>query len=161
MSAGWNFERRRDTCARFLLGVSSVVNGLADRDTSLEAVRSRMRLSPEEALFAARRLVEEQLIAFEAGGAVRSNARGIARAEALKDAVRSKARRHEEVVRALRAGGTALEVWAAVVQSEGGTMACGSPPDDPERAFRLTCVEAVAIERQRDDGTFEPAPVDP
>jgi hypothetical protein len=56
MTAGWNFERRRDTCAAFVIGVFEIVNGRPDRDTSLEAVRNRMRLSPEEALFAARRL---------------------------------------------------------------------------------------------------------
>ena len=80
MTVGWNFERRRDTCTQFLIGVHVFAKGLAERGTSLEAVRTRMRLSPEEALFAARRLSEEKLITFEAAGAVRSNARGIERA---------------------------------------------------------------------------------
>ena len=106
MTVGWNFERRRDTCTVFLIGVSVLTEGLAERDTSLEAVRARMRLSPEEALFAARRLSEENLIAL--AGAVRSNARGIARAHELMGAVRSKAQRFEDVTRTLRTWGTAV-----------------------------------------------------
>jgi hypothetical protein len=130
MTAGWNFERRRDTCARFLIGVSMLAKAHAERDTSLEAVRNRMRLSPEEALFAARRLNEEEFIVFAVGGAVRSKARG--------------------------AGGTELAVVAAVLRAAGAPLACGAPDDDAARSYRLALVgDAVTLERQRDDGAFE------
>ena len=155
MTAGWNFERRRDTCARFLIGVSMLAKAHAERDTSLEAVRNRMRLSPEEALFAARRLNEEELIAFEVGGAVRSHAKGVERAEAITRAVLAKAQRHDEVLRTLRAGGTELAVVAAVIRAAGAPLACGAPDDDA-RGYRLALVgDAVTLERQRDDGAFE------
>lgn len=161
MTAGWNFERRRDTATRFLIGVSLLAKGLAERDTSLEAVRARMRLSPEEALFAARRLVEEKLISFDPAGAVRSNARGIERAEALIGAVRSRAQRYDEVLRVLRAGGPPLAVLAAVIREDGGALACGAPGSDPAGTYRLVLIEdEVTLERLRADGTFEPATID-
>ncbi len=157
MTVGWNFERRRDTCTQFLIGVSLLTRGLADRDTNLEAVRSRMRLSPEEALFAARRLSEDKLIAFVAGGAVRSNARGIERTDELMGAVRSKARRFDEVVRTLRTGGPPLAVLAAVIRADGAPLACGGP--DPDATYRLSLVdEVVTLERRRADGSFDPEP---
>jgi len=160
MTAGWNFERRRDTCARFLIGVSMLAKGLAERDTSLEAVRNRMRLSSEEALFAARRLHEEELIVFEVGGAVRSKARGVERAETITAAVIAKAQRHDEVLRTLRAGGTELAVVAAVIRATGAPLACGAPDDDA-RSCRLALVgDAVTLERQRDDGAFEAVTLD-
>lgn len=160
MTAGWNFERRRDTCARFLLGVWVLAKGLPGRDTSLEAVRSRMRLAPEEALFAARRLHEEKLLAFEAGGAVRSSASGIERAEALMHGVRGRANNFDEVARVLRAGGTPLEVFASVIRADGGALACGAPDTDAAAQYRLTLVgDVVTLERGRPDGSFEPAPV--
>jgi hypothetical protein len=156
MTAGWNFERRRDTCARFLIGVSMLAKAHAERDTSLEAVRNRMRLSPEEALFAARRLNEEEFIVFAVGGAVRSKARGVERAEAVTRAVIAKAQRHDDVLRTLRAGGTELAVVAAVLRAAGAPLACGAPDDDAARSYRLALVgDAVTLERQRDDGAFE------
>lgn len=161
MSAGWNFERRRDTCSQFLIGVSLLTTGLADRDTNLEAVRHRMRLSPEEALFAARRLSEENLIAFDPAGAVRSNARGIERATTLVSAVRSKARHFDDVARTIRAGGTPLAVFAAVIRADGGALACGAPDTDADGTYRLSLVDDVVIlECRRADGAFEPSPSD-
>ena len=159
MTVGWNFERRRDTCARFLIGVSLLAKGRAEQDTSLEAVRHPMRLSPEEALFAARRLSEEELIAFEPGGAVRSKARGIERAEALVSGVRAKALRFEDVAGALRAGGSALTMFAAVIRAEGGALSCGSPDADAEGTYRLSLVrDVVTLERRGDDGSYAPVP---
>lgn len=161
MSAGWNFERRRDTCSAFVIGVFVLAKGLADRDTSLEAVRNRMRLSPEEALFAARRLNEEKLLAFDAGGAVRSNARGIERAAALMGAVRSKLQRFDEVARTLRAGGSSLAVLAAVLRTDGESLACGAPDADADATYRLALVDdEVTLERRRADGAFEVAALD-
>jgi len=161
MSAGWNFERRRDTCSQFLIGVSLLAKGIAERDTSLEAVRNRMRLSPEEALFAGRRLSEEKLIAFDPAGAVRSNARGIERAAALMSAVRQKAQRFDDVARTLRAGGTPLAVLAAVIRADGEALACGAPDSDADATYRLALVDdVVTLERRRDDGAFEPSPLD-
>jgi hypothetical protein len=161
MSVGWNFERRRDTCTRFLIGVSLLAKGLPDRDTNLEKVRSQMRLSPEEALFAARRLDEEKLLAFDAGGAVRSNARGIERAEALMNAVRAKAQRYDDVARTLRAAGTPLDVLAAVIRADGESLACGAPDSEPDATYRVALVDdVVTLERRRADGAFEAAPLD-
>ncbi len=159
MTIAWNFERRRDTAARFLLGVWVVAQGSPGRDTSLNAVRNRMRLSPEEALFAARRLHEEELITFEEGGAVRSNARGIERAAALMMAVREKLQRYDAVTAALRAGGTALDVIAAVIRADGGSLACGSPDDGVAHQLVVTG-DVVTLQRQRADGGFEPVPDD-
>ena len=157
MTAGWNFERRRDTCTQFLIGVSVLTKGLADRDTNLEAVRARMRLSPEEALFAARRLSEEKLIAFVAAGAVRSHVRGIERAFELMDGVRTKAQRFDELTRTLRTGGTPLDLLAAVIRADGAPLACGGP--DPDATYRLALVDdVVTLERLRADGAFEAAP---
>ena len=116
-----------------------------------------MRLSPEEALFAARRLDEEKLLTFAPAGAVRSNARGIERAAALLDAVRSKAQRYDDVIRVLRAGGPPLAVLAAVIRAEGEALACGAPDSDPDGTYRLVVVEDdVNLERRREDGAFEP-----
>lgn len=157
MTVGWNFERRRDTCTQFLIGVSVLTKALADRDTNLEAVRARMRLSPEEALFAARRLAEEKLIAFAPGGAVRSNALGIERAQSLMAAVRAKVQRSDEVVGALRAGGPPLAVLAAVIRADGVPLACAGP--DLDATYRLALVDdVVVLERCRVDGSFEAAP---
>ncbi len=155
MTIGWNFERRRDTCTLFLIGVSLLVKGLADRSTSLEGVRARMRLSPEEALFAARRLHEEALLVFDEAGPVRSTARGNERADALMAAVRSKARRFADVERTLRAGGPPLAVLAAVLRADANPLACGSPDEDPDGTYRVALVnDAVSIERRQADGTF-------
>jgi hypothetical protein len=156
MTAGWNFERRRDTCSAFVVGVFVLAKGLAERDTSLEAVRNRMRLSPEEGLFAARRLHDEKLLTFEAAGAVRSNARGIERAEALMSAVRSKMQRFDEVTRALQAGGSSVAVLAAALRSHGEPLACGAPDDGAGATYRLALVDdVVTLERRRADGAFE------
>ena len=157
MTVGWNFERRRDTCAAFAIGVHLLAKGLAERDTSLEAVRSRMRLSPEEALFAARRLDEEKLLTFQPAGAVRSNARGIERAESLMSALRSKVQRGGEVARMLREGGIPLAILSAVIRAEGDALACGAPDgeEDADATFRLALIDdVVTLERQRADGTF-------
>lgn len=157
MTVGWNFERRRDTCAQFLIGVSILTKGLAERDTSLEAVRTRMRLSPEEALFAARRLSEENLIAFEPAGAVRSSARGIERSQELMSAVRSKAERFADVARVLRTAGTPLDVVAAVIRADGAPLPCGGP--DPDATYRLALVgDVVTLECLGADGSFAAVP---
>jgi hypothetical protein len=157
MTVGWNFERRRDTCAAFVIGVHVLAKGLAERDTSLEAVRSRMRLSPEEALFAARRLDEEKMLAFQPAGAVRSNARGIERAASLMDALRARVQRGGEVSRLLDAGGIPLAILAAVLRADGDALPCGAPPDaDAGATHRVALVDdVVTLERQRADGTFE------
>jgi hypothetical protein len=158
MTAGWNFERRRDTCTLFAMGVSLLTKGLPERDTSLEAVRARMRLSPEEARFAARRLDEDKLIAFNEAGGVRSNARGIERASTLVVAVRSKVQRHGDVVRLLAAGGPPLAVLAAVLREDGAPLPCGAPDADLDGVYRLAIVDdVVVLERQRADGSFEAA----
>ena len=156
MTVGWNFERRRDTCTQFLIGVSILTKALADRDTNLEGVRARMRLSPEEALFAARRLAEEKLIAFASGGAVRSNALGIERAHALMAAVRAKVQSSDAVVRALRTAGPPLAVLAAVIRADGGPLACSGP--DLDGVYRLALIDdVVTLERRSAEGSFEAA----
>lgn len=161
MTAGWNFERRRDTSARFLIGVSMLAKGLPARETSLEKVRSVMRLSPEEALFAARRLDEEELLSFDPAGGVRSCAKGIERAEALMSAVRSRMQRYGEVVRTLGAGGTPVTVIAAVIRADGAPLACGAPDTDPHATYRLALDDDdVTLERQRADGSFDPMPIE-
>jgi hypothetical protein len=156
MSLGWNFERRRDTCAQFLIGVWILGEGRAERSTNLEGVRARVRLSPEEALFAARRLHEEEFIVFDRGGTVRSNARGIERAAEIISAVRRKAERHHETTRTLEAGGTPVGVVAAVIRADGGALRCGAPDDDSDGVYRLALNEEhmVVIERQQPDGAF-------
>ena len=157
VTAGWNFERRRDTCTQFLIGVSILTKGLAERDTSLEAVRTRMRLSPEEALFAARRLSEESLIAFDPVGGVRSNTRGIERAHELCGVARSKAQRSEEVARTLGAVGPPLAVLAAVIRADGAPLTCGGP--DPDATYRLALVDdVVTLECRCPDGSFTKVP---
>jgi hypothetical protein len=154
VTVGWNFERRRDTCTQFLIGVSVLTRGLAERDTSLEAVRSRMRLSPEEALFAARRLSEEKLIAFDPAGAVRSNAHGLERTEELTGAVRTRAQRFEDVARTLGTGGPPLAVLAAVIRADGAPLACRGP--DPAATYRLALIaDVVTLERQNAEGAFD------
>jgi hypothetical protein len=157
MSLGWNFERRRDTCAQFLIGVWMLAEGRAERSTNLEAVRARVRLSPEEALFAARRLHEEEFIVFERGGAVRSSAHGIERAVGLMETVRAKAARYHELTRTLDAGGTPVAVIAAVLRADGGALRCGSPDDDGDGLYRLVLngEHAVIIERRQPDGTYD------
>jgi hypothetical protein len=160
MSLGWNFERRRDTCTRFLLGVSILTRGVADAATNLEAVRHRMGLSPEEALFAARQLGSEQAFTFEPGGSIRSNARGLEKARTLAANIGQKLLRHEEAVRILAAGGTPLLAVAAVLRHEGGTLQCGSPEAEPDAQYRLNLVGTeVQMERMRPDGTFAPIAV--
>lgn len=160
MTAGWNFERRREATTRFLIGVSVLVNALPDRDTNLEAVRSRMRLSPEEALFAARRLHDEHLLVF-GGGPVRSTARGIERAAEWMDAVRAKAQRFDAASQMLRAGGAPLALLAAVIRADGGALACDAPETDRGASYRLAIVEGdVIVERRRADGAFEAVPLD-
>lgn len=161
MSAGWNFERRRDTSTRFLIGVFMLANGLPARETSLEKVRSVMRLSPEEALFAARRLAEENLLSFDPAGGVRSCTKGIERAAALMNAVRSKAQRFDDVVRTLRTGGTAVMVIAAVIRADGAPLACGAPDGEPHATYRLALVDdVVTLERENTDGSFDPMPIE-
>ncbi len=157
MTQGWNFERRRDTCTQFLIGVWALTQGMPEKDTSLEAVRSRMKLSPEEARFAARRLSEEALIAFdEAGGPVRSNVRGTERAREQMNAVRAKMLRGDDMARTLRTGGPPLAVVAAVLRVDGEPLACGGP--DPDAAYRLRLVaEVVTLEQRGAGGDFEPA----
>src|SRR5450631_2507436 len=105
MSSSWNFERRRTVCGAFVVGVSLIAKGKANFATSLEAVRNRMRLPPEDALFAARRLHEEQLIVFDEGGAVRSNEKGIQHAEDLVRSATSKTLSFGELARTLQSGG--------------------------------------------------------
>ena len=159
VTQGWNFERRRDTCTQFLIGVFLLNKGLPERDTSLEAVRTRMRLSPEEALFAARRLSDEKLIGFQPAGSVRSSSRGIERADELMRGVRSKVQRFEDVTRTLRAGGPPLAVLAAVLRADSEPLACGAPDAEPDASYRLTLVEdVVTLECRRSDGSFEPVP---
>lgn len=154
MTQGWNFERRRDTCSQFLIGVHALTKGLAEKDTTLEAVRARMRLSPEEARFAARRLCEEQLIAFAPENDVRSNALGTARAEVLLAAVRAKTS-GADVARLLRAGGPPLALLASVLRLEGAPLPCGGP--DPDATYRLALVDdAVTLEVQGEGGAFTP-----
>ena len=116
-----------------------------------------MRLSPEEALFAARRLHEEEVIVFERGGSVRSNARGIERAAGLMEAIRAKAGRHHEITRVLDAGGTPVGVIAAVIRADGGALRCGAPDDNSDGVYRLVlnAEDTVVMERQRADGTYD------
>jgi hypothetical protein len=155
MTQGWNFERRRDTCSQFLIGVLVLTKGLAEKETTLEAVRARMRLSPEEARFAARRLDEEQLIVFAPENDVRSNALGIARAEASLAALRAE-RNASEVARLLRAGGPPVALLASVLRLDGAPVPCGGP--DPDATYRLALVrDVVTLEVRGADGTFTPA----
>ncbi len=148
MSAGWNFERRRDTCAQFLVGVSRVTGGVAERATNLEAVRSRTRQSPEEALFAARRLAEESLLHFEPGGSIRSTAAGIARAAATVDAVLTKARRVADVRKLLAAGGPPLALLVSVLRELEGELACEPSDDELGGTYRLVCAaDEVSLQR--------------
>ena len=160
MSPSWNFERRRVVCGAFVVGVSVVAKGKPGVLTSLEAVRSRMRLPPEDALFAARRLHEDQLIEFEAGGAVRSTDEGIRHADGLVRAAVSKVERFEEVSRTVAGGGVALAMLRTAILAHGGTLACGAP-DGSVVAHRLALREdLVTIERKTAEGTFEPASPD-
>jgi hypothetical protein len=157
MSIAWNFERRRDTCTCFLLGVASVVSGVADKSTTLEAVRNRMRLSPEEALFAARHLASEHMITFDPGGKLQSTARGIERASTLADAIRTKLSRAGESSRMILAGGTPMLAVAAVIRFDGGAIACGAPNEDDNALHRLTLTgDQVSLERADAEGSFHP-----
>jgi hypothetical protein len=157
MTIAWNFERRRDTCTCFLLGVSNVVGGLADKSTTLEAVRNRMRLSPEEALFAARHLASEHMITFDPGGKLQSTVRGIERAATLAEAIRTKLARAGESSRMILAGGTPLLAVAAVIRFDGGALACGAPDADDDVLHRLTLIgDHVSLERADADGSFHP-----
>jgi hypothetical protein len=152
---GWNFERRRDTCARFLMGTAHIALGGADKLTNLEAVRNRVRLTPEEALFAARRLHEEQLIVFEPGGAVRSTASGIAKSAKLTSALRAQLSNHAHVLRVLRDGGTPLLVVASLLRIEGAPLHCGAPEGDPEVAYQLALTgDEVCLEKAVDPNTL-------
>ncbi|MDB4946396.1 MAG: hypothetical protein JWP97_5930 [Labilithrix sp.] len=163
MTAGWNFERRRDTCNAFAIGVFVLAKGLPDRATSLEAVRNRMQLSPEEALFAARKLDEELRISFDPAGGVRSNANGIAHADALMGAVRAKLRSFDEVTRALHAGGSARAVVIAAARTNGNVIECAGPPSAVGVDHRLVLEDArdvLVLERLGQDGSFEAAPVE-
>ena len=157
---GWNFERRRDTSAAFAIGVFVLTKGLPDKGTSLEGVRSRMKLSAEEGLFAARKLDEEGKIAFNPKGAVRSNARGIAHAETLMSGVRAKVSSFAEVERALAAGGYALAILTEAIRAQGDPVPCGGPADS-EAPHRLALNgDAVVLEHQGADGTFAPVTPD-
>jgi hypothetical protein len=159
MTTGWNFERRRDTATRFLMGVAQLTKDTKDKGTNLEAVRNRMRLSPEEALFSARKLAEDHLITFEEGGAVRSNAAGLDRARTLVEGIRAKAQRFDELARTLRDLGPPVAVLAAVIRADGGTLACGSPSSEPDVAHRLALDgDAVILEREGPDGIFVAVP---
>ncbi len=156
MSA-WNFERRRVVCGKFVVGVSLVTKGKANVETSLEAVRNRMRLPPEDALFAARRLDEEQLIAFNPGGAVTSTRAGIDRAEEIVRVATSRFGDFEDVTRCLRAGGVELAMLKIALVANGGALACGGPADELSVEHRLALVgDEVAIERKTSEGAFEP-----
>ena len=159
MTTSWNFERRKVTCAKFLVGVSLLSKGKAGFVTTLEGVRSRVRLPPEDALFAARRLDEEGLITFDAGGAVTANAKGLDRAEEVLRSARSQAQASDDVTRTLRAGGIPLELLKLSVLANGGTLECGAPAAEAERPYRLSLSEdELTIERGNADGSYEPAP---
>jgi hypothetical protein len=87
------------------------------------------------------------LLIFEAAGAVRSNARGVERAETLMGAVRAKMQRFDEVARTLRAGGIPLAMLAAVIRVDGEALACGAPDSDAGSSYRLALVDdAVTLE---------------
>jgi hypothetical protein len=162
VTAAWNFERRHLTCARFLVGVSLIAEGRANHDTSLEAVRHRMRLPPEDALFAARRLGDEELIAFEPGGSVRSTAKGVERAAALLRDASATTREFDVMARTLRGGGIPLGMLKIALHAAGGLHPCGAPASDDGATYRVALVDdQVAVQRRRDDGTYEPVPLDP
>lgn len=129
MATAWNYERRQLTCAKFVIGVWLIAKGKAGVETSLEAVRNRVRLPPEDALFAARRLDEEQLVAFDPGGDVRAVAKGIARAEELLEKARSKTREIDDVTSTLSGGGVPLAILELAVIANGGSLPCGATTD--------------------------------
>ena len=156
MTAPWNFERRRVTCARFLIGTSLVTEGKADSTTSLEAVRSRLRMPPEDALFAARRLNEEGLLTFDPGGQVRSHPEGIKRAEQMLQTARLQAAQFDDATRIVGEGGMPLEILKLAVMANGGSMVCASPSSGEASSYRLVSVgDGIAIERMNATGVFE------
>lgn len=157
MANAWNFERRTVVRARFLVGVWLVAKGAVNVATSLEAVRNRMRLPPEDALFAARMLDSEQLIGFEPGGAVKSTAGGITRVIELLASAKEQARRVDDATRVVRTGGIPLEMLKLALLVEAGSLACESPERDLQTDYRLVLVgDKVTIERKGANGEFEP-----
>jgi hypothetical protein len=155
MTAGWNFERRRDTCAQFLMGVSTLTKNLPMVDTSLEAVRSRMALSSEESRFAARRLHEDQLIVFDGRAKICSNALGSVRAATIIRDVRAQTQNYSTLARTLEQGGSAAILLAAVLRAE-GPFVCGAP-EDATVTFRLALVDnTITMQHAQPDGTYVP-----
>jgi hypothetical protein len=154
MATSWNYERRHLTCGKFVVGVWLIAKGKAGFDTSIEAVRNRVRLPPEDALFAARRLDEEGLLAFEPGGTVTSNGKGIARAEELIEAGRAKALDFDDAKQTLARGGLPLEMLKLAAMACGGSLPCGA-----DAAHRLALAgDELALERRTPDGGYEPEP---
>jgi len=159
MPNAWNYERRRVVCAKFLVGVSLVAKGEANASTSLEAVRNRMRLPPEDALFAARRLSEEQLIGFDPGGAVRSTSEGIVRAAEILRSATSQTDHADDVRRTLRGGGMPFEMLKIALMANGGVLDCGARESEAGTVYRLGLAgEVITLERKTADGAFEPVP---
>ena len=156
MTVAWNFERRRVTCAKFIVGVSLLSKGKPSFATTLEAVRARVRLPPEDALFAARRLHDEGSIEFDAGGAVRSTAKGLARADELLGAAKSKTSDFQDVTRTLASGGIPLDMLRLAILANGGALECGAPESDAARLYRLAMVgDEIAVERANAEGMYE------
>jgi hypothetical protein len=162
MATSWNYERRQLTCGKLVIGVWLVAKGKPGFATSIEAVRNRMRLPPEDALFAARRLDEEGLIAFDPGGTVTSNAKGIAHAAGLVDGACSKARQLEDARLCLTAGGLPLAMLEVAVMARGGSIECEAPPWDAGGAYRLALAgEGLGLQRRTPGADWEPAPASP
>src|SRR5580704_2735611 len=161
MATAWNYERRHLTCGKLVIGVWLLAKGKPGFEASIEAVRSRVRLPPEDALFAARRLEEEGLIAFEAR-AVTSNAKGIARAEERMERARGNARDFEDARQTLARGGLPLEMLKVTVMASGGSLSCGAPRWDAAGEYRLALAgDELSLERKNSDGAFEQAPPEP
>ena len=90
---------------------------------------------------------------------MRSNARGVERADAAMRGVRARVQRPDDAAAALRAGGTALQVIAAVIRADGAAIACVA--GDDRAAHRVALVgDAVVLERQGVDGAWAPTAVD-
>ena len=156
MSKAWNFERRQIVCARFIVGVSLVVKGATDAMTSLEAVRNRVRLPPEDALFAARRLDEEQKIQFDPGGAVRSTRKGIEHATEIVRVAAMNARHAEDVDRVVRGGGVPHAMLKLAVLANGGVLECEPVDGEARSTHRLRADgERLILERRVADDAFE------
>ncbi len=152
MKTAWNFERRRATCARFLVGVWVIAKGLPGAETSLEAVRSRMKLPPEDALFAARQLDADALIVFEPQGAVRSTPAGIARAGELFQTAISSASDFVAAQRIVNGAGFPRQMLEIAILANGGMLACTTPVDGGDR---LALVDGeIVFERRGADGKF-------